>query len=146
MLSLDSIPQLFARKNTVTCPLLCKGEGSRSALCEELEWSPTDGEEYLNLVSLLLISKVTVSVLGLGLGLGAHILVDGQIAPPFSAKPSVDASSPRPLPCEELEWSPNDGEEYLNLVSPLLTSKVTVSVLGIDILAQSCKLLPFIAT
>ena len=34
MLSLDSIPQLFARKNTVTCPLLCKGEGSRSASCE----------------------------------------------------------------------------------------------------------------
>ena len=144
MLSLDSIPQLFARKNTVTCPLPSKGEGSRSASCEELEWSPTDGEEYLNLVSPLLISKVTVSVLGLGLG--AHILADGQITPPISTKPSVDASSPRPPPCEELGWSPTDEEEYLNLVSPLLTRKVTVSVLGIDILAQSCKLLPFIAT
>ena len=50
------------------------------------------------------------------------------------------------LHVRRLEWSPTDGEEYLNLVSPLLTSKVTVSVLGIDILAQSCKLLPFIAT
>ena len=70
----------------------------RSAPCagEELEWSPTDGEGYLNLVSPLLTSKVTVSVLGLGLG--AHILVDGQITPFISTKPSVDASSPRPPP------------------------------------------------
>ena len=91
----------------------------------ELEWSPTDKEEYLNLVSPLLTSKVTVSVLGLGLG--AHILVDGQITTNVSTKPSVDARSPRPPPCEELEWSPTDGEEYLNLVSPLLISKVTVT-------------------
>ena len=64
-------------------------------------------------------------------------------------EPASGGPSPkRSAPCdgEELEWSPTEGEEYLNLVSPLLISKVTtVSVLGIDILAQSCKLLPFIA-
>ena len=40
-------------------------------------------------------------------------------------------SQKRSAPCagEELEWSPTGEEEHLNLVSPPLTSKVTMSVL-----------------